>query len=291
MNDHHDALAGVHVAAVTPFRDDRDRSVDLDAYLAHLAWLAQAGVDGVVCFGTNGEGPSMGASEKSDTIQQVVAADLGVAIIPTVSEGTLPGTVAQLERLNELSVAAVMVLPPYYFEPAHAEGLRAFYEHVVPVSRHPFIIYHIPKYAVGVPPQVVVDLPVWGVQDSGGEPGYAEHVLAGDRGVLLGTEAAIRAGLAKGAQGLISALANVVPEQLVALYDAVRSGDDAAASGIEERLLELRARTKEYASPGVLKRLAEFRHGYPMGTVRPPLVPVPSDYDAADALSVTGVSS
>lgn len=291
MSDHHDALAGVHVAAVTPFRDDRDRSVDLDAYLAHLAWLAQAGVDGVVCFGTNGEGPSMGASEKSDTIQQVVAADLGVAIIPTVSEGTLPGTVAQLERLNELPVAAVMVLPPYYFEPAPAEGLRAFYERVVPVSRHPFVIYHIPKYAVGVPPQVVVDLPVWGVKDSGGEPGYAEHVLAGDRGVLLGTEAAIRAGLAKGAQGLISALANVVPEQLVALYDAVRSGDDAAASGIEERLLELRARTKEYASPGVLKRLAEFRHGYPMGTVRPPLVPVPSDYDAADALSVAGVPS
>jgi dihydrodipicolinate synthase/N-acetylneuraminate lyase len=291
MNDHHDALAGVHVAAVTPFRDDRDRAVDIDAYLAHLAWLAQSGIDGVVCFGTNGEGPSMSAGEKQDAIERVVAADLGVAIIPTVTESTLPDTVAQLERLNDLDVAAVMVLPPYYFKPAPAEGLRAFYDDVIPVSRHPFIVYHIPKYAVAVPPQLVVDLPVWGVKDSGGESGYAEHVLAGGSGVLLGTEDAIRAGLAKGAQGLISALANVVPEQLVALYDAVRSGDDTAAAEIEKGLLELRARTKEYASPGVLKQLAEFRHGHPMGTVRPPLVPVPAGYDAAGALAVAGVSS
>jgi hypothetical protein len=42
--------------------------------------------------------------------------------------------------------------------------------------------------------------------------------------------------------------------------------------------------TKEYASPAVLKRLAEARHGARMGTVRPPFVPVPADYDPNPAL-------
>jgi 4-hydroxy-tetrahydrodipicolinate synthase len=41
--------------------------------------------------------------------------------------------------------------------------------------------------------------------------------------------------------------------------------------------------TKEYASAGVLKRVAEARHGHPMGTVRPPLEPLPPSFDAAAA--------
>jgi len=50
-------LEGVYVANATPFRDDASMSVDMDAYLAHVDWLAGMGVRGMVPFGTNGEGP------------------------------------------------------------------------------------------------------------------------------------------------------------------------------------------------------------------------------------------
>jgi 4-hydroxy-tetrahydrodipicolinate synthase len=42
-----------------------------------------------------------------------------------------------------------------------------------------------------------------------------------------------------------------------------------------------------------LKRVAEERHGYPMGTVRPPLVPVSSSFDvvSASALALSGPES
>lgn len=283
-------LAGVHVAAVTPLRDDADWTVDVDAYLYHLGWLADAGIDGLVCFGTNGEGPSLSSDEKWAAIQRVVAADLGAVIVPTVAEATVPDTLALLARLDELPLAAVMVLPPYYFKPVQTAGLRDFYERVLAGTRHPVLVYHIPKYAVGVPAQLVIDLPVWGVKDSGGESGYVETVLAGNRGVLLGTEDSVRTGLAKGAQGTISALANVVPERVMALHHAVRSGADAEAARLEQGLLDLRGRTKEYASPGVLKRLAEHRHGRHLGTVRPPLVPPPADYDAGSVLAASGVT-
>jgi hypothetical protein len=45
--------------------------------------------------------------------------------------------------------------------------------------------------------------------------------------------------------------------------------------------------TKEYASAAVLKKLAEARHGAPMGTVRPPFVPLPADYDPEPVLSAS----
>ncbi len=52
-------LEGVYVANVTPFADDDRFSIDVEAYLAHVHWLAGHGVTGVVPFGTNGEGPSI----------------------------------------------------------------------------------------------------------------------------------------------------------------------------------------------------------------------------------------
>ncbi|MGY1623810.1 dihydrodipicolinate synthase family protein [Geodermatophilus sp. SYSU D00965] len=273
-------LEGVYVANVTPFRDDERAGIDVDAYLAHVRWLAGHGVTGVVPFGTNGEGPSVSAGEKRAVLSALLPEAGALHVVPTVAEGNLPDTLDLLAFLQDLPVRAVMVLPPYFFKPVPAEGLRLFYERVLAATRHPVVVYHVPKYAVPVPPELVTGLPVWGVKDSGGEAGYAETVAAAGKGVLLGTEDDLPARLPS-ATGAISALANIVPEQVVALYGHVRGGRAAEAAALSAHLQRVRAMTKQHASPGVLKRVAEARHGYPMGTVRPPLVPVPASFDAA----------
>ena len=51
-------LEGVYVANVTPFLDDDRYSIDHRSYGAHVRWLADHGVTGIVPFGTNGEGPA-----------------------------------------------------------------------------------------------------------------------------------------------------------------------------------------------------------------------------------------
>src|SRR4051794_18079822 len=91
-------LEGVYVAAVTPFRDDATRSIDLDAYVAHVEWLAARGVDGIVAFGTNGEGPSVSAQEKLEVLRAL--ADAPVPVIPTVAEANLPDTLELLGALE-----------------------------------------------------------------------------------------------------------------------------------------------------------------------------------------------
>ncbi len=276
-------LGGVYVANVTPFRDDTDRTLDVDAYRAHVRWLAGRGVDGVVPFGTNGEGPSVTTAEKVRVLDALVAEDLGIGLLPTVAEGNLPDTVALLEHINDLPVVGVLVMPPYYFKPVETDGLRRFFERVLEVARHPVVGYHIPKYAVPVPAGLVTSLPLWGVKDSAGDPAYAAAVRAAGQGVMLGTEDDLPARLPD-ADGAISALANIVPEQVVELVRRVRAGDTGGAARLSAHLRGVRAMTKEYAAPGLLKRLAQARHGAPMGTVRPPLVPVPETYDVAAAL-------
>jgi dihydrodipicolinate synthase/N-acetylneuraminate lyase len=285
-------LEGVYVANVTPFKDDERYSIDAGAYGAHVRWLADHGVTGIVPFGTNGEGPSIAAREKRPVFEALAAAAGDLQIIATVAESNLLDTLEQLAFLDDLPVRAVMVMPPYYFKPAEIEGLKIFYERVLAATQHPVVLYHIPKYAIPIPTELVTSIPVWGVKDSGGEAGYAETLHAAGKGVLVGTEDDLPRRLPT-ADGSISALANIVPEQVVALYAHIRAGREQEASRLSGHLLQVRAMTKEYASPGVLKRVAEQRHGRPMGTVRPPLVPVSPSFDAeaATALALSGPAS
>lgn len=281
------SIRGVYVANLTPFA--ASGGIDLAAYVAHAEWLAARGVHGIVPFGTNGEGPSVTLAEKRRVLEALFARRLGCQILPAVMQGNLPDTLELVRAASELPAAAVVVLPPYYFKPLSADGLRRFLEPVLETARMPVILYHIPKYAVPVPAEVVIDLPVWGVKDSGGEPGYAETLLAAGKGVLVGTEDHLWDRLTRGAQGLISALANVIPERILEIYDLAQRGDEERGRPLSALLQDVRAKTKEYAAPAVLKRLAQARHGVQMGLVRPPLVPAPEPYDPAPILRLAGV--
>ncbi len=281
------AIEGVYVANVTPFKDDASLSVDVDSYLAHVSWLAEMGVRGVVPFGTNGEGPSVTLREKLGVLEALFGRGLSIQVIPTVMQGNLPDTIEMVEALEGYPATAVLVLPPYYFKPASVEGLKRYFEPVLDATSHPVIVYHVPKYAVPLPEEVVTGLPVWGVKDSGGEPGYAEALLKENKGVLLGTEDDLWQRLNSGAQGAISGLANFIPEKILEMHEKVKVGEEEGGKALSEDLREVRAMTKEYASAAVLKRLAEARHGVPMGTVRPPFVPLPADYDPESVLSAS----
>lgn len=270
-------LDGIYAAILTPFRADADRTLDTAAYCEHAAWLAAKGLHGVVPFGTNGEGPSVAASEKADLLEALVEADLGIGIVPALTEGNLTDTLALLRRVNELPVEGVLVLPPYYFHPVDADGLRPFFERVLETSQVPVLAYHFPRYAPPVPLELVTSLPFWGVKNSAGDLEYAAAVRAAGRQVMLGSEDDL-AGHLVDAAGAISGLANIAPELMVQVYDHVRAGDVEGARPASEQVREL----QPWLSPELLKPIAEARSGIPMGTVRPPLTPVPADDRTAE---------
>jgi dihydrodipicolinate synthase/N-acetylneuraminate lyase len=235
-------------------------------------------VRGVVTFGTNGEGPSVTAKEKLAVLERLFGETSHLQIIPTVTEGTLPGTLEMLSALEDYPAAAVMVMPPYFYKPATPEGLLRFFEPVVEATRHTVILYHIPRFAVPVPVEVASALPVWGVKDSGEDYAYAKALLDEGKGVLVGTEDDLWRRLGTGAQGAISGLANLAPELVLGVYEAARSGDAEAGQDLSARLTAVRERCP---TPALRKRLSAARSGLDLGTMRPPLVPAPEDYDVA----------
>lgn len=280
---------GVHVANITPF--DSDYAIDRGAYMAHAQWLADAGVNGLVPFGTNGEGPSVTMAEKLPVIEALFNSGPDVAIIPCVGQGNLPDTREMVRALDTLPVSGILVLPPYFFKPLEPEGLRRFYASVLEATHHPVLVYNIPAYSVEVPVEVVVDLAVWGVKDSGEDRAYGERILSAGKGVLYGAEKWLWERLLAGAPGIISGLGNFMPELLVDLYRLAQVGDEGAGRELSDRIEAVRSVIKTYTGAGVNKVLAEARHGVHLGTVRPPLMPAPADFDPAAVLELAGLKA
>ena len=278
-------ISGVYVPLLTAF--DHAGRVDTEAYAAFAQWQVGRGVDGLVPFGTSGEGPSLSMRERLAVLARLADAVPGTPLIPAVMESSLDAVLEFVSAVNDLPAAGIMVLPPYYFRPLLADQLRRFIEPVLAASSHPVLLYHIPQFGPPVPVEALAGLPVWGVKDSGGDLAYTRSVLDAGDNVMVGSEQTLIEAIGLGAAGGISGLANLLPEHLVTACAAARAGDPetaattlAPALSFQERLLAAcRVSPVEWIS--VAKRLAAGRSGVDLGDVRPPMPVAPNDASAS----------
>jgi 4-hydroxy-tetrahydrodipicolinate synthase len=271
-------ISGVYVPTLTAF--SAGGGVDPAACAEHARWLADAGVDGLVPFGTSGEGPSLSLREKRAVLDALVAAVPDMPLVPAITESSLDTALQLVEAINDGPAAAVMLLPPFYFRPLGDDGLRRYVEQILTASAHPVLLYHIPEFGPPVPVPLVAQLPVWGVKDSGGDLSYTQAVLDAGKKVMVGAEHTIVDAIRAGAQGSIPGLANVLPEHLVAGVAAARGGDTATADLIMAAALKFRDEMLAAIGPlewmSAMKLLAQSRHGVSLGGVRAPLPDAPA---------------
>lgn len=254
--------AEVFAALLTPLADDG--GVDEAALRTHCRSLVAAGVDGVLVAGTTGEGPLLG----DDEVVRLVSAVAGeTRVLAHVGRPSTAATVALAERALDAGADQLSVVVPYYYELAEEQILRHFSAVVEAVS--PLLAYVIPARTVNDVSAALLDrlaqAGVAGVKDSTKSLERHEQYLDVARGqagfrVYMGSDGLAAEALERGATGLISAVANVRPELVVALRDGARE--------VERELLAVRA---EAGGVSGLKRLvAERIDGYPVA-VRAPL--------------------
>jgi len=273
-------ISGVYVPLLTPF--DHQGTVDTGAYGAFAQWLVSRGVDGVVPFGSTGEGPSLSLRERLAVLAALPEAVPGTSLIPAVTESSLDAVLEFVAAANDLPATAIMVLPPYYFRPLAADDLRRFMEPVLAASRHPVLLYHIPVFGPPVPVEAITALAgpsLWGVKDSGGDIANTKAVLAAGANVMVGSERTLVEAVGLGAAGGICGLANLLPEHLLAAYAAAKAGEPGRGDTLLAPALDFLQQLID-ACPGspvawipVAKQLAGQRSGVDLGGVRPPVPP------------------
>ena len=109
-----DAITGLWAAATTP--TDTAGTIDHAALARHAQRLLRAGCDGLVLFGSCGEGPSFSIAERLAAAEAVLRAGFARA---NLALGTgcpaIADTVTLTKSMLGLGITRCLLLPPYYF--------------------------------------------------------------------------------------------------------------------------------------------------------------------------------
>lgn len=217
-----DAIHGLWAALPTPI--GRDGTIAHATLARHAAGLLAGGCDGVVLFGTTGEGPSFSAAERLATVEAMLAA--GIAAHRMALGAGFPApteSVALLRSALALGLTHALLLPPYFFRDADAAGIEAGLAAMLDGTadnRLRATLYNIPQVSgVAIPPAVAARLAeshkgiVTGLKDSTGDFASFRAFRAAAPGlaITVGNEPDIGRALAEGGAGTICGLANVAP--------------------------------------------------------------------------------
>ena len=269
-----EVIRGLWAAMATPL--DAEGNVDHAAFVRHGNWLIEHGCDGLVPFGTTGEGPSFSAGERLAATEALLKAGIPA---DTIALGTgfpaIPDTVELTRQAMALGLTHMLVLPPFYFRKVTEQGLEDAFAAIVDgvgSNRLRATLYHIPSVSgVAIPAAVLGRLRrrfgaiVAGVKDSSGE--FSNFLqfrkAAPDCGCLTGSEEHIARALAAGGTGTICGMANLVPDLVRAMF----------AGGAGEAAM--RAACEPFADGDVLPNLkatlAALSGDATWRAVRPPL--------------------
>ena len=240
-------LHGVLSAMATPFTAGGEK-VDESALRALTDRTLAAGVHGLVPCGSTGEFPALTDDERRAVTEIVIDQAAGRApVIVHTGAMTTQQAVALSRHAEQAGAAAVMVVPPYY-EPLSLDEIGIYYRDVAAAVGIDVMIYNLPM-ATGVnmsPGDIAAlaaDMPnIRYVKDTSGDFGQAARLLHEYSPAItafVGWDTLYLGSLTEGARGSVIGAANVVPGELVAVYDAVQKGDLTAARAVWDKIFPL----------------------------------------------------
>lgn len=209
---------GIITAIVTPFKKGEVDYLSLKKLLTHQL---DGDVDGIVVAGTTGESPTLTFEEK-EKIFKFIKSEVSnqVAVIMGTGTNNTAETVAATKKAEKWGADAALVVVPYYNKPPQ-EGLYRHFERVAASSRLPIILYNVPGRTVAsLSVDTIVrlsDVPnIVGIKEATGNVEFTEDILkraAKDFYVLSGDDATYLDLYEAGAEGVISVLSNVLPDE------------------------------------------------------------------------------
>lgn len=269
-------IQGSIVAIVTPF--NQDGSVNFSKLGELVDWQIQNGTDGIVALGTTGESATM-TDEEDDAVCEYVLKRVNGRIPVIVGSGS-NCTASMLEkslRYQAMGAQGLLIIAPYYNK-TNEEGMYRHFATVVDAVDIPCILYNVPgrtgcSISEGVVKRLAGHPNVMGIKEASGNMSYACKIaryLGPDFAMYSGNDDITVPILSVGGSGVISVLANILPQQTHDMVMAYLSGDTAAATAAQLRYLELINSLFLEANPIPVKAALNMM-GWEVGPCRMPL--------------------
>lgn len=271
-------LRGVLLPFPTPF--EACGQPDARALGLNIGRWSETGITGYVLSGSTGERVHLDESECLGLTKAArKSAPSRATFIVGAGQQTTTGTIAEIVRVAEAIIDAVLAITPHFYRAEMTQGvLIKHYMTVADASPVPVLLYSVPHLTnVALQPETIARLSehenIVGVKDSSGDIlALAETVrlVPDDFAVLTGNGAALYPALCVGAWGGILAIGCIAPRLAVDIYEAFQAGEHGHARVLQQTLTRLtRGVLGRYGISGLKAALDML--GYVGGHVRAPL--------------------
>ena len=272
-------FSGSGVALVTPFKEDK--SIDFTAVRKLVQLQILGGTDFLVVQGTTGESPTLSQEEKLKLLETVIDENAGKLKIVYGIGGnntTLVGETLKLLKIE--GVNGILSVSPYYNKPTQ-KGIIEHFKYISSCTELPIILYNVPgrtgSNILAETTLTLAEIPnIVAIKEASGNMDQIMEIIRLRKpnfGVISGDDAITMPLIAAGADGVISVVANALPEKFSRMVHAAINGDLDSARKEHYDLLAITRMFFEEGNPGGVK--VALAHRKIMNEfMRLPLIPV-----------------
>ena len=215
-------LQGSFVALVTPMFPGG--SLDYASLQDLIEWQIKNGISGIVSVGTTGESATLNVKEHLEIIEKTIEYTNGrVPVIAGTGANSTQEAIELTQTANSLGADYALIVTPYYNKP-NQHGLLKHYLKIANEVDIPQILYNVPsRTACDLQPETVLRLSdhpnIIGIKEAVDDQQRMDELLTISKklknkknfSILSGDDPTFNSFMSKGADGVISVAANIIP--------------------------------------------------------------------------------
>lgn len=277
----HSIFTGSGTALITPmypFDSPQKGAINFDVLEQLIEYQISHSTDALIIAGTTGEASTLTEEEYQKLISEAVK--ITNHRIPVIAGSGSNNTKTAVKRsliAKDAGVDALLIVTPYYNKTSQS-GLIEYFTTCAEAAELPVILYNVPsRTGVNILPQTCLTLSkhplITGLKDAA-----ANFTQTMDTILLCGDNLDIYSGndditvpmLSLGSKGVISVLANILPQKMHDICILYESGKTTESKDLQIELLPLMRALFADVNPVPVKQALNLL-GFSVGPCRPPL--------------------
>lgn len=267
---------GSAVAIVTPFTDN---GVNYQTLKELIEFQIKGGSDAIVICGTTGEASTMPDDEHIAVIKFAVEAiNKRVPVIAGTGSNDTRHAIELSKAAEEVGADGILSVTPYYNK-ATQKGLYEHFKVIANNVKIPMVLYNVPSRTnLNINPETVKALSqidnIIAIKECNlGQVGDVANLCGEDFAVYSGDDNTVLPMLSLGGKGVISVMANIIPQDTHNMVERFFQGDTKGAIKLQLQTLNLIKALFSEVNPIPIKAAVNLL-GFKAGHCRMPLTEI-----------------
>ncbi len=285
-------LTGTGVALVTPFK--KNKEIDFESLGKVIDHCISGGVNYLVSLGTTGETVALNLKEKQEVLDFTKQHTAGrVPLIAGFGGNNTQFIIEKINTFNLQGYEAILSSSPNYNKPTQ-EGIYQHYKAIAEQSPLPIILYNVPsRTGQNMEANTSIRLAhdfknIIGIKEASNDMLQAMEIIKkapANFQLISGDDIHALPMISFGSKGVISVVAQAIPQQFSGMIQSALTGNFAAATQAQFKFIDLiRLIFKENNPAGIKAALHAL--GLCENELRLPLVPATQELTEAIAKQV-----